>query len=59
MSRHWTEDDEKQKLEAREIVARQGRWSGGVYLPADKPETSKRPSIISQMLRSMSEIHSS
>ncbi len=51
-------DDDERRLEAREFTQHRGRWSGGVYLPVDQPENRRRPSLIAQVLRSMSEIRS-
>ena len=54
----WNKDETEQRLEQRETVERKGRWSGGVYLPPDRDEPRQRPSIISQVFRSMAEIRS-
>jgi uncharacterized protein YcgI (DUF1989 family) len=49
----WNKDEIEQQLEQQleqqKTLQKQGRWSGGVYL---------RPSIISQVFRSMSDIRS-
>jgi hypothetical protein len=55
----WNKDEAEQQLEQRETLQRQGRWSGGVYLPPDRDEPHQRPSILSQVLRSMSDIRPS
>ena len=54
----WNKDETEQRLEQRETVEHNGRWSGGVYLPPDRLEPRQRPSIISQVFRSMAEIRS-
>jgi hypothetical protein len=51
-------DEIEQQLEQRETVQSKGRWSGGIYLPVDRDELRNRPSIISQIFRSMSDIRS-
>ena len=39
-------------------VANRGRWSGGVYLPPEREEQNQRPSVISQVFRSIAELRS-
>ncbi len=54
----WNKDETEQQFERRETLQRNGRFSGGVYLPPDRDEPRQRPSIISQVFRSMAEIRS-
>jgi hypothetical protein len=58
----WNKDEIEQQLEQQleqqKTLQKQGRWSGGVYLPPDCEEPHRRPSIISQVFRSMSDIRS-
>lgn len=55
----WNRDEAEQRFEQREVVQGTGRWSGGVYLPPDRDEPRQRPSVLSQVFRSMTEIRSS
>jgi len=51
-------DEIEQQFEQRHALQQLRQRSGGVYLPLDREESRPRPSIISQVCRSMSEIRS-
>jgi hypothetical protein len=54
----WNKDATEQQFEQRETLQSKGRWSGGVYLPLDREEPRRRPSLIAQVFRSMAEMRS-
>jgi hypothetical protein len=55
MGRLWTDDQEAMY---RATPRTGGRWSGGVYLPAEaeQPEKTRRPGFLSEVMRALRDI---